>query len=445
MPDAPRLLAARLLTLGLVLPLAACGSINRGDQLSTDFVTWMRDVDGVADVTAGGTNELPWAGSATGLVTLEADLDEHAVREVLARADAFPDRDEVDVAAVYAADGFTGTFDVPRGEQGRDAVLDAVLAAATLPAAESLTLGPSADADADPDDGCAYVLTVTDDAVGRYDESASALLGPGRPCPTLQVATPDGAVTITAREGEDLTGARAALDAVAATHPVTEAHLTPGSLEVRVDAPRSREVTATASAAAPDVAVVVQFGIVTANDASAAALAVADAAAASGAALEVGAASLVTVDVRDVADALTADAAVRALPQAAEVPVEYRTADDVFTLSTDDGPLADDAPLLTALTAPPLRERIESVHRRSGWLQVMTDDATTVDDARALGATCAHLPVGTELRLVLGDLDGFDLELRPDGPTEPDFHAPDHEDAGAPLVRAFADACRGAR
>ncbi len=431
-----------LLTAILVVAagLTGCGDINHGDQLARDFRAWMKGVEGVAAVDAGGQNVLPWAGTGSGTVTLDPDVDAARVHAVVDRANDFPSRHELSVRVVHEADGATGAFDVPRGPQETvDATVEASLAVVGLDHVVSFDLTAADRVDRPPS-----ALVVTDgDVLDVVDAVSPVLRDGGLAVGTVAVEDEDAAITARTSEAGDLDGPRAALAAVAASYPVLEADLDPGALVVRVDAARTPDVAAAAEAAAPGTVVTVHFGTVTTGAPGdyGRALALADAAQATGLVVAIEAEpDAVQIEVADVAAALEVDAVLRGVPEVRGMRVGYTTTDGVSDLTTTRTGLAPYAAALTALDDE-LSGRLEEVrlHDRSLDVRTVPTDAPVEAraDAHAVGRAGALLPDGVDVSVFVGPV-GFAVTSRP-AVRRADLDVYAAQDADDPLLDGFVE------
>lgn len=400
----------------------------------------MKGVDGVADVDAGGQNVLPWAGTGSGTVTLEADVDAGRVRTAVDRANDFPARHEFSVRLALEIGGATGSFDVPREPQGTvDATVDAALAVLDLAHVVSFDLAAGDVAGAPPS-----ALVVTDgDVLDAVDAVAPVLRDGELDVASVAVEDEMGTVTASTSEAGDLDGPRAALGAVAAAYPVLGAHLEPQALVVRVDVARSPDVAAVAEAAAPGTAVTVQFGNVTTGGPGdyRRVDALVDLARATGLVVSIEAEpDAMEIEVVDVAAALEVDAVLRTVREVAVVRVSYTTTDGVVRLTTARVGLAPYGVALTALTDD-LAGRLEEVrlHDRSLDVQTVPTDAPAEAgaDARAVGRAGALLPAGVDVSVFIG-LVGFAVESRPTIQRS-DLDVYGTQDEGDPLLDAFVE------
>lgn len=78
-----------VLVLAGMTSIAACGPVNAGDDAAAEYREWVLDVDGVEDAEVTGSNALPFSAQVGATVTLEDELTENEVEDVIAELDTF--------------------------------------------------------------------------------------------------------------------------------------------------------------------------------------------------------------------------------------------------------------------------------------------------------------------------------------------------------------------
>jgi len=408
-----RIVGALLATMTLALTTSGCGPVNAGSAAADGFEDWMSGFAHVADVSASGTNDLPFTGTAGGTVTLDPDLSADQVAAVVERALSFDSRPTVSVSIEYPAGDFTATYGVSRTDRTLNTGLDALARALDTdsPATTAdIHLGPGSTeiVASGPGDflagfdrvravAAAYRL---DDAAHAADADADGEGATGEPGPgstpglatsgvAVEYTSTDGPFTVRAGATGDAGRARQAFGAVARAYPVIGAELSDESVELRVDVPRTPDVATLVRTTARGIAVTVQFGNVTRTGEGDFAAAEAVTAAAQGAA-DVQSVEeqpgWVRVTVRDLAAALAVDAAVAALP-GPHAALTLVADDTRFTLRPLTRGYAEYARTLRALDA--LGAAVTSVTVEARRLVVVLASGA---DVGAAGAALAETP-----------------------------------------------------
>jgi hypothetical protein len=243
---------AAVLAVGLV---AGC-SVNAGTAKARQFEDDWRGTADVADVWAGGSNDLPFLGTAEGTVVVEPGTSVERVTELFHALGEY----------VNAHDSVGGSLEVEHltlgarsDREGNDAVLELWGALRDDPAVVGAELGTS-EVSVDLDDPARFAGLVAD------------LAAPGgdlEPLTGTRLVVTAGTLEAEVASGDDPTAALDAFRAVDEQDGVTDARLVTfpsPRLELRVaDAARIADAQALALSAAPGVAgtVVVHGGDVT--------------------------------------------------------------------------------------------------------------------------------------------------------------------------------------
>lgn len=214
------------LALAACILLTGCGPANAGSAASDDFEKYMGGEPGVADVQVQASNDLPFQGSASGLVVLDEGADDNTLTVVVDRMAAYL-RDHpfrVSWRLRVSVDGFTlGVLDAEDTNRAtivllRDAREVGGIVGGSL---DSGGGGLNSFVVSDP----ALFITALGELVQLDFTSA------------VQAGDEAGTFSVMSTDDVELPAAEiAAFDAVAAAYSVTSAQLAPGSVALRVGA-----------------------------------------------------------------------------------------------------------------------------------------------------------------------------------------------------------------
>jgi hypothetical protein len=288
---------AGLVAMAAAVALTGCGDVNAGSASADEFEALLRDVPGVVDVEASGTNNLPWSGTASASVLVDDSVSDDRLSDIVDRIGGFLNEQSRHSGGAtwrgvdLAVRGFTvsvldrrednatqldllGSLEdegVPGGElqlsaAGADGTRDAVLNLVARPGEDFLNAYDLAreTAAATPAYAAAIVSGWSDDGLDPTMSDADDVpLGFRDPQDDARFSISSG-VAGDPRSGGDPGPARTAFLAVAEQFTTTGASLTPSSLDLRIaDVEDVTAATAVAEGAAPTITVDVQGGIVT--------------------------------------------------------------------------------------------------------------------------------------------------------------------------------------
>lgn len=229
-----RVASLAALALAACILLTGCGPVNAGSAAADDFEKYMGGQPGVADVQVRASNDLPFQGSASGLVVLEEGSGEGILAAVVDRMAAYL-RDHpgnVSWSMQASVDGFT--LGVSETAGTNTATIDLLGDARAIDG----IVGGSLDSD-----GVGLSSFVVSDSA-RFIATLGELVQLDFPT-AVEAHDATGGFSVTSTDDVELPEPEiAAFDAVAAVYSVVSAQLAPGSVALRVGAD-SESVAAT--------------------------------------------------------------------------------------------------------------------------------------------------------------------------------------------------------